>query len=122
MDKLKKKKERRNKIRKRIRSTIRGTEKKPRMSVYKSSKHTYVQLIDDINGNTLAAASTLSKELANDISDKEGVEQAKLVGQCLAKKAKDANIDEVVFDRGGYKYHGKVKALAEGAREDGLQV
>lgn len=122
MDKLRKKKERRNKIRKRIRSTIRGTEKKPRMSVYKSSKHTYAQLIDDINGNTLAAASTLSKELADDISDKEGVEQAKLVGQYLAKKAKDADIDEVVFDRGGYKYHGKVKALAEGAREKGLQV
>jgi len=122
MNKLKKKEQRRNKIRKRIRSSIRGTADKPRLSVYKSSKHTYAQLIDDINGKTLAAASTLSKELAEDIADKEGVEQARLVGQFLAKQAQESNINKAVFDRGGYKYHGKVKALAEGAREEGLQV
>lgn len=122
MRKVRKKKARRQKIRKRIRSTIRGTSERPRLSVFKSSKHIYAQLIDDLNGNTLVSASTLTPELVEKATEASGVEAAKMVGELLAEKAKDAGITKTVFDRGGYKYHGQVKALADGAREGGLQL
>ncbi len=118
MDKNKKKTKRRNKIRRRIRSTIRGTSERPRLSIYKSSKHVYAQLVDDLAGHTLVASSTKSTEL--DVKDKTKSEGAKVVGEHLAKLAQDKGIDKAVFDRSGYKYHGVIKELAEGAREAGL--
>lgn len=105
-----KKTERRNKIRRRIRSTIQGTADRPRLSVYKSNTTTYLQLIDDMAGVTLAASKAAS-----------GVDNAKKAGEDLAKLAQEKGINEVVFDRSGYKYHGIIKAAAEGARDGGLQ-
>lgn len=99
----------------RIRSQVAGTESKPRLSVFRSNKAIYAQLVDDTKGQTLAAASSLGAK------GKKGVEAAKLAGQALAKAAKDKKITTCVFDRGGYLYHGQVKALADGAREGGLQ-
>lgn len=107
---------RRDRIRKSIRQQISGTPERPRLSVYKSNKNIYAQLIDDIKGHTLAAASTRELEALN-----ATMETCKNVGTRLAEIAKEAGIQEVVFDRGGYKYHGQVKALAEGAREGGLK-
>lgn len=121
MEKTKKKALRRDKIRRRIRSTIRGTNSRPRLSVYKSNKHIYCQLINDLDGHTLASASTLSKDLQDEVEGKTGVEQAQLVGAHLAKVALDAGINKAVFDRSGYRYHGRIKAVAEGAREGGLE-
>lgn len=120
MEKNRKKRQRRDKIRRRIRSEIRGTSDRPRLSVYKSNKHVYAQLIDDLAGNTLASSSTQIEALEKDVKEKTKVEGAKLVGEHLAKVAKDKGIDKAVFDRSGYKYHGVIKALAEGAREGGL--
>lgn len=120
MNKNKVKAERRNRIRRRIRSTIRGTSDQPRLCVYKSNKHVYAQLVDDLAGHTLAAASTQQDEIVDDFGDKPRMEQAKAVGEHLAKNANDKGINKVVFDRSGYKYHGVVKALADGAREGGL--
>jgi large subunit ribosomal protein L18 len=99
----------------RIRSKVAGTESKPRLSVFRSNKAIYAQLVDDTKGQTLAAASSMG------IKGKKGVEAAKIVGQELAKVAKEKKIATCVFDRGGYEYHGQVKALAEGAREGGLK-
>jgi large subunit ribosomal protein L18 len=107
----------RQKIKMRIRKTIVGTAERPRMSVFRSNKQIYVQLIDDNTGSTISAAS--SQDLGNDKVTK--VEQAKLVGAEIAKKAKDAGIETVVFDRNGYLYHGRIKSLAEAAREGGLK-
>lgn len=120
MDKTTKKRLRREKIRRRIRATIRGTADRPRLSVYKSNKHVYAQLVNDRMSNTLAAASTQTEEIADDIEGKTKQEAAEFVGKHLAKLAVDKGIDKVVFDRSGYKYHGVVQALAEGAREGGL--
>ena len=107
----------RQKRHRRIRNKISGTTQRPRLSVYRSDLHIYAQLIDDVNGNTLASASSLQMKL-----DKGGnIEAAKQVGAELAKKALDADIKSVVFDRSGYLYHGRVKALAEAAREAGLE-
>jgi len=107
----------RRRIHNRIRKKIQGTATRPRLAVYRSNKAIYCQLIDDVNGATLAAASNKS-EGVNTSGNK--VEQAKEVGKAIAAAAKSANIENVVFDRGGYLYHGRVKALAEGAREGGL--
>ncbi|PWN05055.1 50S ribosomal protein L18 [Rhodohalobacter mucosus] len=112
--------ERRNKIRKRIRSTIRGTAERPRLSIFKSNKHIYLQLINDRENLTLMSASTKSTDLQKDLEGKSGVEAAKVVGEALAKAATDQGINKVVFDRSGYKYHGIVKAAADSAREGGL--
>ncbi|MDX1617236.1 MAG: 50S ribosomal protein L18 [Balneolaceae bacterium] len=120
MEKNKRKAERRNRIRRRIRSTIRGTAERPRLSIYKSNKHVYAQLIDDLEGHTLAAASTKTEAIAKDIEDKPRTESAKVVGGHLAKVAQDNGINKAVFDRSGYKYHGVIRSLAEGAREGGL--
>ena len=106
----------------RIRKVISGTSKRPRFTVYRSQKHIYAQIIDDVSGKTLVAASTLSKDLKNDLSSvKSPVEVCKLIGKAAAKRAIEKNIHEVVFDRNGYLYHGRVKAIADGAREAGLK-
>lgn len=104
-------------IRKRIRKKIKGTPEKPRLSVYRSNKEIYCQAIDDINGVTLVAASSRDKDISNEGNK---TEMAKRVGLALAEKAKSKGITNVLFDRGGYLYHGRVKALADGAREGGL--
>ena len=108
---------RRKKIKARIRSVISGTSTSPRLSVFRSNKQIYAQLIDDTSSVTLVSISSRDPEVKG--SDKSEV--AKSVGQLIAKKAKDLNIDAVVFDRSGYLYHGRVKSLADGAREGGLQ-
>ena len=110
MDKNIVKTERRNKVRRRIRSSVSGTAERPRLCVYKSNKHVYAQLINDLDGVTLASSSSAT-----------GIESAKTAGAEIAKKAVDQGIKSVVFDRSGYKYHGVVKAIAEGAREGGLE-
>ncbi len=109
---------RREKIRRRIRKNLTGTAQKPRLSVFRSNKEIYVQLVDDVEGKTLLAASSRDKEIA-----KEGnkSEIAKEVGKLVAQRAEKAGIDAVKFDRSGYLYHGRVKSLAEGAREGGLK-
>lgn len=105
----------------RLRANINGTASKPRLSVYRSNMHIYAQIIDDTVGNTIVSASTLDKELSGSLDRSNTVEAASKVGELVAKRAKDKGIDTVIFDRGGYVYHGKVKALAEAAREAGLQ-
>ena len=102
----------------RTRAKIHGTADRPRLSVHISNQHIIAQIIDDEKGNTLVSASSLDKELK---LKKLNIEAATKVGESLAKKAKKAGIKKVVFDRGGYKYHGRVKALAEAARENGLE-
>jgi len=115
----KSKNSRRDKIRKRIRGVVSGTSTRPRLSVYRSNKDIYAQLIDDSKGITLAAASSREAGI-NEVKDNK-VAKATLVGKKIAELAKGAGIESVVFDRGGYLYHGRVKSLAEGAREGGLQ-
>jgi len=107
---------------KRVRKKVFGTNGKPRLSVFKSIKHIYSQLIDDEKGITLASACTLSPEIKNQIEYGGNIKAAKLVGDAVAKKAQELGIKAVVFDRGGYIYHGRVKALAEAAKEAGLQL
>jgi large subunit ribosomal protein L18 len=104
---------------KRIRSNISGTIEKPRLSVFRSNSHIYVQLIDDTKGVTLAAASTNEEEFKG--KSKRNVEGARVIGGLIAKRALAKNINKIVFDRSGYLYHGRVKALADAARESGLQ-
>ncbi|TDL30536.1 50S ribosomal protein L18 [Jeotgalibacillus sp. S-D1] len=103
----------------RVRSRITGTESRPRLNIFRSSKHIYAQLIDDVNGATLASASSSDKEL--DINSGGNADAAAKVGELIAKRAVDKGMKSVVFDRGGYLYHGRVKALAEAARENGLE-
>ena len=105
----------------RIRMKIAGTSARPRLNVFRSLDHIYAQVIDDVAGRTLAAASTVDKQLGSQLAGKTKKEQAALVGKAVAERAKDQGIDRVVFDRGGYLYHGRIKALADGAREGGLQ-
>ena len=109
---------RRNRIRRRIRVHITGTAEKPRLSVYRSNKQIYAQLIDDEQGKTLASCSSRLKSL--NLQALSPVDASKEVGKKLAETAKEKGIEKVVFDRGGYRYHGRVRALAEGAREGGL--
>lgn len=114
-----------NKVRKkrhlRLRNKIQGTAECPRLNVYRSEKHIYAQLIDDVAGHTLVSASTLDPELRSETSNGGNTEAAEKVGQLIAKRALEKGYTEVVFDRGGYLYHGRVKQLAEAAREAGLQ-
>lgn len=105
----------------RVRTKVNGSAERPRLNIFRSLNHIYAQLVDDTVGQTLVAASTLDKEVAGKISGKTKKDQAALVGSAIAERAKAAGIDEVVFDRGGYRYHGRVKALADAAREGGLQ-
>jgi large subunit ribosomal protein L18 len=111
--------ERRSRIQMRIRKRLSGVTTSPRLSVFRSNKEIYAQIIDDTKGTTLTAASSRDKELAGKKVNK--TEQAKMVGEAIAKKATAAGITAVVFDRGGYLYHGRVKALADAAREAGLK-
>jgi len=114
------KSERRLRIKRRIRKRLSGTAERPRLAVFRSNTQIYAQFVDDIKGVTLAAASSLAKEVAEKTKITK-TEQARLVGQLAAKMAVEKGITEVVFDRGGYLYHGRVKALAEAAREGGLK-
>lgn len=109
----------RQKIRYRIRKKINGSTSKPRLSVFRSNKDIYVQLIDDENGATLASASSREKDITAQKVNK--VDSSKMVGNAIAKKSAELGITDVVFDRGGYLYHGRIKAVAEGAREGGLK-
>ncbi|HSZ55025.1 MAG TPA: 50S ribosomal protein L18 [Tepidisphaeraceae bacterium] len=104
-----------------VRNSLFGTPQRPRMSVYRSSKHIYVQLIDDYAGKTLAAVATTLGEVRGELKNGGNVAAAKKAGRAIAQKAKDAGITRVAFDRGGRMYHGRVKALADAAREGGLQ-
>jgi len=106
----------RQKRHKRVRRNVSGTAECPRLNVFRSNKNIYAQVIDDVEGVTLASASTLDKE----VSGETKLDQASAVGKLVAERAKEKNIAGVVFDRGGYQYHGRVKALAEAARENGL--
>jgi large subunit ribosomal protein L18 len=108
---------RRARIKRGIRNRLSGSTARPRLSVYRSNKGIYAQIIDDITGNTLVSASSLSKEFS---ATGTKIEQSKVVGKLVAEKAIAAGINQVVFDRNGYLYHGRVKSLAEGAREGGL--
>ena len=104
----------------RIRKKINGTPEAPRLAVYRSNKQIYVQVVDDLNGVTLLSASSKEKEVSAQTGIKK-IEQAKLVGKLLATKCKDKGIEKVIFDRSGFKYHGRVKSLADAAREGGLK-
>lgn len=104
----------------RVRKKVKGTTERPRLNVFKSSKHIHAQIIDDISGVTLVAASTISPDIKSDLAYSGNVEAAKKVGAAIAKKAIEKNIISVVFDRNGFLYHGRVKALADAARENGL--
>ena len=104
----------------RVRKFIAGTPARPRLAVFRSLSETYAQVIDDQAGHTLAAASTIDHELNGKLDGKTKTEQARLVGELVAKRAKDKGVTVVVFDRGGFRYVGRVKALADGARESGL--
>ena len=106
----------------RVRKRVSGTAARPRLNVYRSNRHVFVQVIDDVEGRTLASCSTIDKELAPQLTELKKVEAAKLVGQTVAARARDAGIDTVVFDRGGFRFTGRVAAVAEGAREAGLQL
>lgn len=105
----------------RVRKKITGTVERPRLNVFRSSKHIYAQLIDDVTGVTIVSASTVDKELSEGISNGGNVESARKVGELIAKRAKDKGCASVVFDRGGYLYHGRIQALADAAREAGLE-
>lgn len=105
----------------RIRMKISGTAERPRLNVFRSLNHIYAQVIDDTVGHTLVSASSLEPGLQAELEGKKKVEQAAVVGKTLAERAKAAGIETVVFDRGGYRYHGRIKALADGAREGGLE-
>ncbi len=118
-------KESRQKVREKkhlkIRNRFSGTAERPRLAVFRSNNHISVQVIDDAAGNTLVAASTMEKDIKAKLEKTNNVEAAKVLGEVIAKRALDKGIETVVFDRGGYIYHGKVAALAEAAREAGLQ-
>jgi large subunit ribosomal protein L18 len=105
----------------RVRKKVVGTTERPRLNIFRSVKHIYAQVIDDDRGHTLVAASTLDSELRGTLSGLTKTEQARSVGELLGERALAKGVKQVVFDRGGYKYHGRVKALAEGSREAGLE-
>jgi large subunit ribosomal protein L18 len=105
----------------RVRAKIAGTSDRPRLNVFRSLTNIYAQVIDDTAGHTLVSASTVDKDLRGTVEGKSKIEAAKMVGELVARRAQEAGIKVVVFDRGGYKYHGRVKAVADGAREAGLE-
>ena len=105
----------------RVRASVSGTAERPRLSVFRSDKHIYAQLIDDVAGKTLAAAGSTSQEVRGELKNGGNIAAAKLVGKAIAEKAKSAGIAAAAFDRGGRMYHGRVKALADAAREAGLK-
>jgi large subunit ribosomal protein L18 len=105
----------------RIRATLKGTADRPRLCVFRSLEHIYVQVIDDEQGHTLTSASTLEPDIAKKVDGKKKADQAGVIGTTVAERALKAGVKQVVFDRGGYKYHGRVKSLAEAARKAGLE-
>jgi large subunit ribosomal protein L18 len=122
MDKNKKKQIARQHRHRRVRAKISGTPERPRLNVFRSDRHIYAQVIDDLAGHTLAAASTLDAEMSKETGGKTKTEQAAIVGKLVAERAKKAGVQKVVFDRGGYQYHGRrVQALADAARDGGLE-
>ena len=106
--------------RRRVRQVVLGTAERPRLNVFRSATHIYAQIIDDVRGSTLAAASSLDKSIRTSVKSTGGIEAAKAVGKLIADRAKSAKVTAVVFDRGGRMYHGRVKALADASREGGL--
>ncbi len=122
MKALKKKVKARLRRKMRIRKRLSGTTERPRLAVFRSAKHIYAQIIDDTKGVTIVSASSLSPEIRDRLGECKGKKEvAKLVGELIAKRALEKEVKKVAFDRGGYKYHGRVKALADGARETGLE-
>ncbi|HSK76282.1 MAG TPA: 50S ribosomal protein L18 [Thermoanaerobaculia bacterium] len=120
--KMRAKRERRERAHARVRNRVRGSAERPRLSVYKSLRYIYAQVIDDDRGTTLAQASSADPEIREQVgSSTSGKAAAKLVGEVVAARAKEKGIEKVVFDRGGYVYHGRVQAIADAAREKGLQ-
>ncbi len=111
----------RKRIHRRIRRKIAGTLRRPRLCVYRSLNHIYAQVVDDLEGRTLVSASTADKALRPSVTSAGNIAAAKIVGKAIAERAREKGIEAVVFDRGGYLYHGRVKALAESAREHGLK-
>lgn len=120
MDANKKKHKARQRRHRRVRARVQGSGQRPRLCVYRSLTNIYVQLIDDVKGHTVASASTIDSELRLQVNGKSPIEAARLVGQVVGQRAQQAGVKQVVFDRGGYRYHGRVAALAEGARAAGL--
>jgi large subunit ribosomal protein L18 len=104
----------------RLRKRVSGSPERPRLAVFRSNLHIYAQVIDDTVGHTIAAASTMEKDMRSALEGKRGLDQAAEVGKLVAERAKQAGVEKVVFDRGGFKYHGRIKALADAAREAGL--
>ena len=121
MDRIKRKNIARSKRKRRVRRKIIGTNQRPRLSVFRSSKHIFAQIIDDEKGITLVAASSLSPEVRDSLSTTGNIDAARKVGELIARKAKENQIESIVFDRAGYLYHGRVQGLAEAAREGGLK-
>jgi large subunit ribosomal protein L18 len=108
-------------VHRRVRTRVEGTEERPRLCVYRSLGHIYAQVIEDRTGRTLVSASSIDKEMKKQMKGGGNVAAAKVIGKAVAERAKAAGIEKVVFDRGGYKYHGRIRALAEAAREAGLK-
>lgn len=121
MSRITDRKQRRNKIKRRSRHQVRGTASRPRLAVYRSLRHLYAQVIDDERGVTIASVSTLEKASAGELSSTGGREAGKKVGELIAERAKSQGVESVIFDRGGFQYHGVIRAIAEGAREAGLK-
>jgi large subunit ribosomal protein L18 len=121
MDTARARREARKTVRKRIRQRVKGTAERPRLAVFKSGKHVYAQVIDDGVGSTLVAASSLDEEFRKELKTGSGIAAATKVGALVAQRAKEKGIRRIVFDRGGYIYHGKIKALADAARQGGLE-
>ena len=121
MSRIRDRKQRRTKIKRRSRQHVRGTAQRPRLAVFRSLRHLYAQVIDDERGVTIAAVSTLEKASAGDLSSTGGAQAGKRVGELIAERAKSQGVESVVFDRGGFQYHGVIRAIADGAREAGLK-
>jgi large subunit ribosomal protein L18 len=121
MDKAKEKRLARQRRHARVRRRVHGTPERPRLTVFRSLKHIHAQVIDDTQGHTLVAASTLDAEVRGQLADKDKSAQAAVVGEVLARRALEAGVERIVFDRSGYKYHGRVKSLADAARKAGLE-
>jgi large subunit ribosomal protein L18 len=121
MSRIRDRKKIRRRIKRRYRDVVRGSASRPRLSVYRSLRYVYAQVIDDERGVTIASASTLEKEMSGDLKSTANLEAGKRLGQMVAERAKGQGIETVVFDRGGFKFHGVIRAIADGAREAGLK-
>jgi len=122
MSRVRDRKQRRVKMKRRYRAAVRGTADRPRLAVYRSLRHVYAQVIDDDKGVTMASASTLEKSASGDADGAANCEAGKLLGKLIAERAKEHGVEVVVFDRGGFRYHGVIRAIADGAREAGLKL